>query len=151
MVECAKHGMILVIDRRYIMRIIKLVLEFWVCMVEVIAISTGAVAALWCVETILLCKVVLGHIFMLINHCRALIMLSVVSVRLLLRLVVFLWDFLRVMCGLVDRFLMLSGLLFSLYGEVCSDSRFKFWLFVDRLYTARFRFLFISRFAANWN
>ena len=150
MVECAKHGMILEIDRRYIMRIIKLVLEFWVCVVEVIAIATGAIAALRCVDSILLCKVVLWHIFMLINHCRVLIMLSVVSVRLLLRLVVFLWDFLRVMCGLVDRFLMLSWLLFILYGEVCSNSRSKFWLFVDRLFTAHFRFLLMSRFAANW-
>ena len=142
--------MILEIDRRYIVRIIKLVLKLWVCMVEVIAISTGAVAALRCVESILLCKVVLRHIFMLINHCRVLIMLSIVSVRLLLGLVVFLWDFLWVMCGLVDRFLMLSRLLFRLDGEVCSDSRFKFCFFVDRLYTVHFRFLLMSRFAANW-
>ena len=94
MIESTKHGMIMEINWRYIMCIVKLVLELWVCVMEVIAVSTRAVAALWCVDSILLCKVVLWHIFMLINHCRVLIMLSVVSVRLLLRLVVFLWDYL---------------------------------------------------------
>ena len=37
-----------------------------------------------------------------------------------------------------------------MWGEVCSDSRFKYWLFVDRLYMAHLRFLLMSRFTANW-
>ena len=54
MIESMKHGMIMVINWCYIVRIIKLVLELRVCVVEVIAVSAGAVAALRCVESILL-------------------------------------------------------------------------------------------------
>ena len=144
--------MIMEINWRYIVSIVKLVLELWVCMVEVIAISSGAVAALRCVESILLCIEVLGHIFMLVNHWYMIIMLSVVPVRLLLRLVVFLWDFLWVMSGLMNGFFMVNGLLFRRDGEVSSDSGFKCWFFVDRLDMAHFRFLLLfSRFAVNWN
>ena len=144
--------MIMEINWRYIVSIVKLVLELWVCMVEVIAISSGAVAALRCVESILLCIEVLGHIFMLVNHWYVVIVLSVVSVRLLLRLVVFLWDFLWVMSGLMNGFFMMDGLLFRRDGEVSSDSGFKCWLFVDRLDMAHFRFLLLfSRFVANWS
>ena len=152
MIESMKHGVIMVINWRYIVRIVKLVLELWVCVVEVIAISAGAVAALRCVESILLCKVVLGHIFMLVNHwCVAEIVLSVVSVRLLLRLVVFLGNILWVMSCLMDRFLMVDGLLFRSDWEVCSDGRFEHWLFMDWLEMVHFRLFLFSGFAASLN
>ena len=152
MIESTKHGMIMEINWRYIVCIVKLVLELWVCVVEVIAISAGAVAALRCVDSILLCIVVLGHIFMLVDHwCVAEIVLSVVSVRLLLRLVVFLGNFLWVMSCLMDRFLMLGGLLFRSDWKMVSDSGFKHWLFMDWLGMVHLRLFFLRRFAASFN
>ena len=151
MIKTTKHGMIMVINWRYIVCIVKLVLELWVCMMEVIAVSLRAVAALWSIESILLCIEVLWHIFMLINYWHAAeIVLSVISIRLLLRLMVFLRDILWVMSCLMDRFLVMDGLLFG-DGEVCSNSGFKHWLFMDWLFTVHLRLLlFMSSFTADW-
>ena len=105
MIKSTKHGMIIEVNWRYIVRIVKLVLELWVCMMEVIAVSLRAVAALRCIDSILLCIEVLWHIFMLINYWHAAeVVLSVISIRLLLRLVVFLGDIFWVMSGLMNRF-----------------------------------------------
>ena len=151
MIKTTKHGMIMEINWRYIVRIVKLVLELWVCMMEVIAVSLRAVAALRSIESILLCIEVLWHIFMLINYWHAAeIVLSVISIRLLLRLMVFLRDILWVMSCLMDRFLVMDGLLFG-DGEVCSNSGFKHWLFMGWLFTVHLRLLlFMSSFTADW-
>lgn len=157
MVECGKHGMLMEINWRYIMRIVVLVRELWVCMVIVAAFVRS-------IESIL---VSIG--FMLVNRWRgvpwvvivliglvwgkivirnmAVIMFSVVSISLLFSLVVFL-NFLWVMSGLMDRFLMMDRLLVG-DGEVCSDgSKAMHWLFVDRLDMAHLWFL-MNRFVVN--
>ena len=157
MVECGKHSMLMEINWRYIMRIVVLVRELWVCMVIVAAFVRS-------IESIL---VSIG--FMLVNRWRgvpwvvivliglvwgkivvrnmAVIMFSVVSITFLFSLVVFL-DFLWVMCGLMDRFLMMDRLLVG-DGEVCSDGcRVMHWLFVDWLDMAHLWFL-MNRFVVN--